>query len=1142
MKRVLHLVVFSVTLLFASCHDPFDDSLIWDKLNNHENRISTLEELCKQMNTNIGALQTIVTALQNNDYVTSVIPIQKDGTVIGYTITFTKSQPITIYHGTDGKNGANGADGKDGKDGYTPQIGVAQHIDGIYYWTIDGDWLLDDAGNKIKAVGTDGQNGTNGSDGEDGQNGSNGKDGKDGNTPRLKIENGYWYVSYDNGSSWERLCKATGEDGEDGKDGTNGSNGSDGKDGEDGITPLLKIENEYWYVSYDNGATWKQLGKAVGEDGSNGSNGANGTNGKDGKDGITPRLKIENDYWYVSYDNGSTWTKLGKAKGDDGQDGANGQNGTNGQNGDSMFKSVTQDEDNVYFTLSDGTVIALPKCNKADVEKLLARIQSISYIPTHSDGKASMSRVFGVDNGCAVFDYQISPKDAVKEIAANWASIISMKGVNTQTRAVSFIEMPILSFEAEESTGIISVTISGENLSYEFYKGMQDASVALCISDGNNILTSDFIPMIARDKNRRIWYKSVDEAVISPYNKDVFGANIISNIYEDGYGIITFDKDVTKIGSMAFADCSQLTSISIPSSATTFESAAFVLCGRLEKFESEYATEDGKCIIIDGVLAAFAPAFMQSYDIPDGVKIIGTGAFIASQLKKVNIPDSVTTIEYSAFQSSSLSTIFIPGSVTSIGHNAFSSCNSLSVVYCDATIPPYGDSDMFKDTSSPLTIYVPSASVDMYKSASYWSEYADSIYGCALNSSTTIKYTTVDGNIADAPLPIISNTYNNGVGEIVFYSDGKNIPAGAFNDCSNLKTLVIPDGITTIGSTAFASCYLLEEITIPESVVEIGDTAFSYCQSIQNISLPNNLKTIGANAFSYCYGLKSIAIPNSTTVIGNSAFDNCLDMTEVIIGNGVKIVGDYAFRACTKISSLTIGNSVESIGRNAFSGSMTSITIPNSVTTLGTAPFAGCNKLQRFYGKFVSQDGKCLIVNNTLNSVILGDATSFDVPYGITTIGDELFKNCSDLVNISIPNTVTSIGKNAFYYCYNLTDMTIPDSVTTIGDDAFNHCAQIKEIIIPNSVRTIGARAFFYCDNLTDVTIGTNVASIGDRAFFNCRILANVYCKAATPPAIYSRTFGSNASDFKIYIPTNSYNIYKSSEYWSTLTINKYDY
>ena len=131
----------------------------------------------------------------------------------------------------------------------------------------------------------------------------------------------------------------------------------------------------------------------------------------------------------MSYDNGTTWTKLGKAKGDDGVDGANGQNGTNGQNGDSMFKSVTQDEDNVYFTLSDGTVIVLPKCNKADVEKLLARIQSITYIPMYSDGKAAMNRVFGVDNGSAEFDFQISPKDAVKDIAANWESSLSMKGV-----------------------------------------------------------------------------------------------------------------------------------------------------------------------------------------------------------------------------------------------------------------------------------------------------------------------------------------------------------------------------------------------------------------------------------------------------------------------------------------------------------------------------------------------------------------------------------------------------------------------------------------------------------------------------------------------------------------------------------------
>ena len=104
--------------------------LLWEKINDHEKRISALEELCKQMNTNISALQTIVTALQDKDYVTSVVPIVKGGETIGYTITFSKSQPITIYHGE------NGEDGKDGADGYTPQIGVKQDTDNVYYWTL----------------------------------------------------------------------------------------------------------------------------------------------------------------------------------------------------------------------------------------------------------------------------------------------------------------------------------------------------------------------------------------------------------------------------------------------------------------------------------------------------------------------------------------------------------------------------------------------------------------------------------------------------------------------------------------------------------------------------------------------------------------------------------------------------------------------------------------------------------------------------------------------------------------------------------------------------------------------------------------------------------------------------------------------
>ena len=195
MKKLFMLFAIA-TLVCVGCSDEYDDSALRNDLSDLENRVSKLEELCKQMNTNISSLQTIVTALQNNDYVTGVTPVMQSGKEVGYTITFSKSNPITIFHGKDGANGS----------GHTPVIGVKKDTDGIYYWTLDGEFIVVD-GQKIKAQGTDGSNGADGNDGQDG---------KDGITPKLEIREGYWWISYDNGKNWTQLGKATGEDGKDG--------------------------------------------------------------------------------------------------------------------------------------------------------------------------------------------------------------------------------------------------------------------------------------------------------------------------------------------------------------------------------------------------------------------------------------------------------------------------------------------------------------------------------------------------------------------------------------------------------------------------------------------------------------------------------------------------------------------------------------------------------------------------------------------------------------------------------------------------------------------------------------------------------------------------------------------------------------
>lgn len=224
MKKIIYAAMLLLCLGILSSCEKFDDSKIWEKLNEHDNAISQLVENCEKMNTNISSLQTAIKALQEKDYVTSVYPILQGKDTAGYVMNFDKSGTITIHNGKDGR------DGEDGEDGYTPVISVELAENGIYYWTLDGEWLLDDAGNKIQANGRDGKDGKDGKDGTDGNDGQDGEDGTDG---------------------------------KDGKDGNDGKDGRDGIDGTDGITPKLKIENDYWYVSYTKGSSWTVVGPAT---------------------------------------------------------------------------------------------------------------------------------------------------------------------------------------------------------------------------------------------------------------------------------------------------------------------------------------------------------------------------------------------------------------------------------------------------------------------------------------------------------------------------------------------------------------------------------------------------------------------------------------------------------------------------------------------------------------------------------------------------------------------------------------------------------------------------------------------------------------------------------------------------------------
>lgn len=208
--KFIFIAVFSI-ITAASCSE-FDDSKLWEAINKNAQDIADLKERCRQMNEDIVKLRTIVSAIEDGDYITSISPLA-DGS--GYAITMKKYGTIVIKNGDKGLDGSNGHDGENGK---TPVISVAKDTDGVYYWTVNGEWLTDENGEKIRAVGADGKDGKDGKDGSNGNNGNDGTNGENGKTPRLTIIDGYWYLSYD-GEHWEQLGKATGDDGLKGEDG-----------------------------------------------------------------------------------------------------------------------------------------------------------------------------------------------------------------------------------------------------------------------------------------------------------------------------------------------------------------------------------------------------------------------------------------------------------------------------------------------------------------------------------------------------------------------------------------------------------------------------------------------------------------------------------------------------------------------------------------------------------------------------------------------------------------------------------------------------------------------------------------------------------------------------------------------------------
>lgn len=372
--------------------------------------------------------------------------------------------------------------------------------------------------------------------------------------------------------------------------------------------------------------------------------------------------------------------------------------------------------------------------------------------------------------------------------------------------------------------------------------------------------------------------------------------------------------------------------------------------------------------------------------------------------------------------------------------------------------------------------------------------------------------------------------YADQIKSIVVENGVTSVGAYAFYGLKNMTAITLPNGVKTIGGYAFKNCTALTDIKLPSTLTKLGESAFYGCSKMPQIQIPEGVYTVWAYTFKNCTSLQEVILPQTLIKLDEAAFYGCSSLKQINIPKEVSIIGIYCFKNCSSLSSIQLPESMTAVREAAFYGTAISeITIPDKVKTIGRYAFKNCVNLQKIQlPKNLEKIEESAFYANT-------GLTQIDLPDIVKTIGNYAFRRCSGLQSVQFSEQLQTIGESAFYGCGSIEEIVLPDNVININGYAFKGCTSLKNVTLSKNLEVLGESAFYGCTGITTIEIPEKVKTMGDYLFSSCSGLKKVVF-TGNAPEIAGHAFARVTAEVVYPSENETWTQEKLQNYGGTLT------